>query len=156
MNCGQERSWVRVVEKVDEWVLPPAHLPQGRRIDPEAAAVIRPLIKCQSPTPFCTRFTLYLAVHRSSTIRPLYTHTNAIVIAIYTPFHILIPVVSSSTGMRRVYLYYHPTRYHHISPLFSAFIFYWQLRVDSIIPRISFILSLLLPFFNSTLEKWLC
>ena len=24
--------------------------PRGRRIDPEAAAVIRPLIKCQSPT----------------------------------------------------------------------------------------------------------
>lgn len=30
--------------------LPPAHCPRGRRIDPEAAAVIRPLIKCQSPT----------------------------------------------------------------------------------------------------------
>ena len=30
--------------------------PRGRRIDPEAAAaaVIRPLIKCQSRTPFCT------------------------------------------------------------------------------------------------------
>lgn len=56
--------------------LPPAHCPRGRRIDPEAAAVIRPLIKCQSPThpltrpkspsrhPSCSRFTASLPVSR--------------------------------------------------------------------------------------------
>lgn len=36
--------------RVERGSLPPAHCPRGRRIDPEAAAVIRPLIKCQSPT----------------------------------------------------------------------------------------------------------
>lgn len=88
-----------------------------------------------------------LAVHRSSTIRPLCAHTSAIVIAIYTPFHILIPVVSSSTGMRRAYLYYHPTRYHHIMfrrssrHLFLLFIFFWVAnRADKIISARYFVL----------------
>lgn len=65
--------------------------PRGRRIDPEAAAVIRPLIKCQSPThpltrptpsqpPSCSRFTPFSPPRLSSSTasscrrrRPFYT-----------------------------------------------------------------------------------
>lgn len=74
---------------VERGSLPPAHCPRGRRIDPEAAAVIRPLIKCQSPThpltrptPFVLTFHPLLTLHLSSSTassscrhrqRPFYT-----------------------------------------------------------------------------------
>lgn len=59
--------------------------PQGRRIDPEAAAaVIRPLIKCQSPTPasfysiylYKSTFSLTPCNHLRRSAFPLPAHTQ--------------------------------------------------------------------------------
>lgn len=52
---SRRRWWRKRRGGVERGSLPPAHCPRGRRIDPEAAAVIRPLIKCQSPTHPLTR-----------------------------------------------------------------------------------------------------
>lgn len=62
--------------EVERGSLPPAHCPRGRRIDPEAAAVIRPLIKCQSPTHPLTRpcpAHLFYSLHRAHVSLPRFS-----------------------------------------------------------------------------------
>lgn len=66
----EEEERKRREREVERGSLPPAHCPRGRRIDPEAAAVIRPLIKCQSPTHPLTRPTPFvLTFHPLLTLR---------------------------------------------------------------------------------------